>query len=146
MTTLTITRGLPGSGKTTVAEKLVAENQSGRARVNRDDLRRMMHGGRLGTNTQEEQVTVAQMAQIEALLVAGVDVICDDTNLSEWSVDALRRLAEQAGAEFEVIDLRGVDVEVCIARDALRKGSARVGEQVIREMAARQGRVRVRPT
>ena len=40
-------------------------------------------------------------------------------------------------ADFEVWDFRGVDIEVCIARDALRDGLDRVGEDVIREMHAK---------
>ncbi|WP_203780134.1 phosphatase domain-containing protein [Paractinoplanes rishiriensis] len=45
MTRLLITRGLPAAGKTTFARKL----QPRVARVNRDDLRRMLHGARLFT-------------------------------------------------------------------------------------------------
>ena len=76
MAKLIITRGLPGSGKTTWAKA-----QPGTVRVNRDELRRMMHGGHTGEGWAERQITVAQRAQIEALLRAGVSVICDDTNL-----------------------------------------------------------------
>ena len=76
MATLTITRGLPGSGKTTWARQ-----QGGAVRVNRDDLRRMLHGGPIGLGWAEVQVTLAQRALIEALLRAGLNVISDDTNL-----------------------------------------------------------------
>ena len=76
MATLTITRGLPGSGKTTWARQ-----RGGAVRVNRDDLRRMLHGGAIGSGWAEVQVNVAQRALIEALLRAGLDVISDDTNL-----------------------------------------------------------------
>src|SRR3954464_9280241 len=92
--TLTITRGLPGSGKTTWARQ-----QPGAVRVNRDDLRRMLHGGMLGLGWAEVQVTVAQRAQIEALLRAGVNVISDDTNLSAKVVRDLAALARQSGAD-----------------------------------------------
>ncbi|NUR25646.1 MAG: AAA family ATPase, partial [Catenulispora sp.] len=54
-----LTRGLPGSGKTTWAKA-----QPGFVRVNRDELRTMLHGGLLGTGWAEQQVTVAQRAQI----------------------------------------------------------------------------------
>ena len=136
MGTLIATVGLPGSGKTTRARAWVAAGPHHRARVNRDDIRRMCHGGRLGTDAQEAQVTAAQHAAVTALLAAGVDVVVDDTNTRPEFRDALRRLAMVAGAEFVVWDLTGVPVEECIRRDAQREGSARVGEGVIRMMAA----------
>lgn len=141
--TLLITRGLPGSGKTTLARELVKADPENLVRVNRDDLREMLHGGRLGTEWQEEQVTIAQHAQVAALLRSGVSVIADDTNLPDSSVESWRRLAAECGADLRVIDLRAVSVEVCVARDADRgkAGGRRVGEKAIREMAARMGQV-----
>jgi predicted kinase len=92
----------------------------------------MLHGGRLGTEGQEEQVTVVTHSAIRELLLAGRDVIVDDTNLAPRSVQELRRLALLAGAEFAVVDLTGVPMQVCIERDARR--AATVGEEVIRDM------------
>ncbi|MBB5872024.1 putative kinase [Allocatelliglobosispora scoriae] len=130
MSTLTITRGLPGSGKTTWAKA-----QPGAVRVNRDELRLMLHGGRVGTGTAEVQVTRASRAAIEALLRAGTDVICDDTNLRARVVRELAELAASAGAGVVVEDFTGVPVEVCVERDAGRPEP--VGEAVIRGMHQR---------
>jgi predicted kinase len=124
--TLTITRGLPGSGKTSWAKQ-----QGGAVRVNRDDLRRMMHGGRLGLGWAEVQVTVAQRAQIEAMLRAGVNVISDDTNLRARVVRELAELALACGAEVVVRDFTDVPLEECLARDAAREGDEHVGEEAI---------------
>jgi predicted kinase len=129
MPTLTITRGLPGSGKTTWAKQ-----QRG-VRVNRDDLRLMLHGGRMGAGWAEVQVTIAQRAQIDALLRAGVDVICDDTNLRGRVVRELAELGISAGASVKLEDFTGVPVDVCVERDAARPDP--VGEEVIRSMYAR---------
>jgi predicted kinase len=129
--TLTITRGLPGSGKTTWAKQ-----QPDLTRVNRDDLRRMLHGGALG-GAAEVQVTTAQRAAIAALLRSGVDVVCDDTNLRSRVVRELAELALSCGADWHVQDFTDVPVEECIRRDALRDGDARVGEDVIRGMHER---------
>jgi predicted kinase len=130
MPTLTLTRGLPGSGKTTWAKQ-----QRGAVRVNRDDLRVMLHGGRTGHGWAEVQVTVAQHAQVDALLRAGVNVICDDTNLRSATVRELAELGFAAGASVKLEDFTGVPVDVCIERDAGRPDP--VGEEAIRSMHAR---------
>ncbi len=132
MTTLTITRGLPGAGKTTWARA-----QGGAVRVCRDDLRRMMHGGLLGQGWAEKQVTVAQRALITALLRAGVSVISDDTNLRATVVRELSALAATCGATVVIRDFTDVAVEVCVARDAGRPEDERVGEEAIRAMHRR---------
>jgi predicted kinase len=135
LTTLIITRGLPGSGKSTRARAWVAEDPIHRARVNRDDLRAQLHGGQwLGTDT-EKQITVVRDAAITALLKRGVDVVCDETALPQRTARDLARLARLAGAELEVWDMADVDADLCIQRDAGRP--APVGEQVIRDMHRR---------
>src|SRR2546430_9179875 len=129
MPTLTITRGLPGSGKTAWAKQ-----QGGHVRVNRDELRRMLHGGPLHTGWAEVQVTLAQRAQIEALLRAGINVIADDTNLRAKVVRELAELARACAAAVVVHDFTDVPVDECVTRDALRPEGERVGEDVIRTM------------
>lgn len=124
---LIITRGLPGSGKTTWARTQPAW------RVNRDDLRAMVlptwpHG----EPGHEEALTEAQHSAICALLLHGRDVIVDDTNLRQEHVDDLREIADQYGAEFVIKDFTDVPLETCLARDAVRSNP--VGETVIRGM------------
>ncbi|HET6214735.1 MAG TPA: AAA family ATPase [Micromonosporaceae bacterium] len=129
MPTLTITRGLPGSGKTTWARQ-----QPAAVRVNRDDLRRMLHGGWLGTARAERAVTAAQRATIEALLTAGIDVMCDDTNLQSRVVRELSELAERCGAHAVIRDFTDVPLEECLRRDAARTDGEQVGAEVIQAM------------
>jgi len=133
MTRLLITRGLPASGKTTFARKL----QPRVVRVNRDDLRRMLHGERLYTQWAEGQVTHAQRAMVEALLRAHADVIVDDTNLRNKTVREWAELAARLGAQFEVHDFTDVPLEECIRRDVSRPAGDQVGEEAIRRMHAR---------
>ena len=136
MPSLTITRGLPASGKTTWAKE-----QAHLTRVNRDDLRRMLHGGRVEAEEPrgraEKQVTVAHHAAVEALLRAGAHVVCDDTNLRGRVVREFAELASRCGASFTVRDFTDVPVEECVRRDALRTGDAQVGEETIRSMHQR---------
>ena len=130
MSRLLITRGLPASGKTTFARKL----QPQVVRVNRDDLRLMLHGRRLFTQWAEGQVTHAQRAAVEALLRAHADVIVDDTNLRLKTVREWAELAARFRAQFEVHDFTDVPVEECVRRDAERVGLDHVGEAGIRKM------------
>lgn len=61
-------------------------------------------------------------------------VVEDSTNLHKASVDRLKSLAANAGAEVFTVEMNA-DVEECVARDVLRVDSC--GEDVIWKMAAR---------
>jgi predicted kinase len=135
MTVLVITRGLPGAGKTTRALAWVAEDRAGRARVNRDDLRAMLHDGVWRGSDTEGQVVAARDAVITALLRSGIDVVSDDTNLRTAAVRDLARLALACDAGFVVWDMTDVPLDVCIERDGGRERS--VGERRIVEMHRR---------
>lgn len=143
MSSLTITRGLPGSGKTYWATAWVAEAPETRARVNRDDLRAMVHDGRHIKGVTEPRIIVARDAAISALLRKGVDVVCDDTNLAQRTARDLLKLATRAGAGFAVEDFTSTPLDLCIERDAKRDRP--VGEQVIRDMHTRYLRGRDLP-
>lgn len=136
--TLTLTRGLPGSGKSTWAEEWVNEAPSWRARVNRDDIRFQLFGKYVLSHMQEETVTVAQHAQIRALLAAGISVVVDDTNLRARTVRDLQDIAASLGVDVAFKDFN-TSVEVCIERNAKRAsaGGRDVPEEVIRSMASR---------
>ncbi|WP_328652347.1 AAA family ATPase [Micromonospora sp. NBC_00330] len=138
MTRLIATRGLPASGKTTFARTL----QPSVARVNRDDLRRMLHGERLFTQWAEAQVTAVQRAQVEALLRARADVCVDDTNLRSRTLRDWAELAARHGADFEVHDFTDVPLDECLRRDAARPAADQVGADAIRRLHERylQGR------
>ncbi len=139
MSTLTATRGLPASGKTSYAMRRLAEATPGSlVRLNRDDIRWMAHGAVHHRNRTEVQVNAIQQAPVAGLLRSGADVIADDTNLRAGTLRRLAELATAADARFEVVDFTDVDVEECIARDRDRPDQQRrVGEAVIRDMHQR---------
>lgn len=137
MATLHITRGLPGSGKTTHACVWVDADRAHRARVNRDDLRSMLDRGVFEKGVTEPRILAARDALILGLLRKGLDVICDDTNLPQRTARDLARLARRAGAGFEVTDFTDVPLADCIERDAARSDKQAVGEAVIRDMHMR---------
>lgn len=135
MTKLVITRGLPGAGKTYVARDWVAADSTKRVRVNRDDLRRMMDEVKsTWARPGAEGIAIAvRNAAIVTALKMGKDVINDDTNLPSRTVRDLRRLAKLNGAEFEIIDLTDVSLELCLVRNSLRDWDTCVPEAWIRE-------------
>lgn len=127
--TLIITRGLPGSGKTTWA---LSQDHT---RVNRDCLRDALHSVRDYTEQHEHEVTLAQNAAVRALLAADVTVIVDDTNLPLSTVRGWHILANQCGANLQIVDhFLNVPVDVCIRRQANRPHAERVPAAVIRRM------------
>jgi predicted kinase len=131
---LVITRGLPGSGKTTYARIWVAAAPHERARVNRDDLRRMLYDRLADTTTEamEDAVSVAQQGAIEALLREGHEVIADDTNISQARVSAWEAFAKKQRVPLSVVETFGVPLKTCIERDAARPNP--VGELAILRM------------
>ncbi|MET8006162.1 AAA family ATPase [Nonomuraea glycinis] len=135
MSTLTLTRGLPGSGKSTWATAWVADDIAGRARINKDDLRSMVHNGEYVHDVTEKRINTIRDTSITALLKAGLDVVSDDTNLPDRVVRDLAKVAVRAGADIHVQDFTHVSLEECIRRDAARPRP--VGEQVIRDMHTR---------
>ncbi len=148
---LVIIVGLPGSGKTTRARRYVAASPLTRARSNRDEMRATAFGdaiaahGADGHRRHEDAITVAQHAQIRALLREGWEVVVDDTNLLASTVQSLVFIAWELGVRVDLWNLTYVPVETCIDNDAVRAamGERYVGERVIREMHARWLRQRV---
>lgn len=133
--TLICTRGLPASGKTTWALQQIEAAEPGTvARLNRDDLRRSMHGRPHYTPDIEQQITLVQHGGVAALLAIGVTVIVDDTNLCARHLHDLVEIAGRANVPFEVKDFTHVPLEECIGRDLVRGTPGYVGEQVIRRM------------
>lgn len=132
--TLYITIGLPASGKSTWAKKLVHDNPGMYKRVNKDDLRAMLDVSHF-TNGNEQFVMDTQLFIISEALKQGKSVIVDDTNLSlkhqERFENLLARLGRPVSIELVLFD---VSMDECIKRDAQRSGRAKVGEKVIRMM------------
>lgn len=141
MAGLILTRGLPGSGKTTFAREWVNEDPDNRARVNRDDLRFATYGKYVIGHKLEDNITYAQQAQVKSLLSNAISVIVDDTNLRAATVRDWYRVADSVGATVAFTDFE-IDVDECIRRDVLRAeaGGRAVGEDVIRSFAARYTR------
>lgn len=126
---LIMQKGLPASGKSTNA-KMLAE--SGYYRVNKDDIREMLFGEHY-KRKHEKQVIWTRDAMIRTALGHGKSVVVDDTNFNPVHERALRKMAQEFNAEFEVNDsFLKVPLDECIRRDLKR--AKPVGERVIRSM------------
>lgn len=131
MNRLTITRGLPASGKSTFARKLLENSSSVWKRVNRDDLRAMVDNGKW-SKSNEKFIVAAQEAMVRDVLSRGLSAVVDDTNLAPSVVERWRSVAGEMGVDFQIEDFTHVPLDVCIERDVKREAS--VGEKVIRRM------------
>lgn len=127
---LIMLKGLPGSGKSTWAFAKMREEPFKWDRVNKDDLRAMMHGGRW-SKSNEKQILAARDLIVRNALANGRSVIVDDTNLHHKHSIALGQIASEFKANYSEIFF-DVPVEECIANDLKRSRS--VGEKVIRRM------------
>lgn len=119
-------KGLPGSGKSTEALRMVKEE--GYKRVNKDDLRAMIDGGKW-SKINEKDIVEARDLLVIHYLDNGFNVVVDDTNFAGEHMDNLREIADNCDADFEV---RFIDTPVyeCIERD-LKRGDKSVGSKVI---------------
>lgn len=116
--TLTLTRGLPGSGKTAWAVRQVRARPGEVVRVEDAELRRMLVDGHSVPWAVEHRLVLARDAYVGALLHQAFDVIVDDVNLDPRTGRRLAELAGRRGADFAVRDFTDVPLDRCIAADA----------------------------
>lgn len=134
MSTIYLTRGLPGSGKSTFAFVWLADDPENRVRVSRDDLRAML-GIDTGVGTQEQERTIGDIerAMVAAAVKAEKDVIVDATNLNTRFVKEFFKLGRVDFVDFPI------PVDQAIDRDYERgmSGGRYVGKGVIQMLARR---------
>jgi predicted kinase len=130
MLTVTLTKGLPGSGKSTWAKQIIDENPSFFKRINKDDLRAMLDNGKF-SSSNEKFILKIRDSLILMALDDGKHVIIDDTNLHPKHTERIKELIN-GKARLVIKDFTDVPLDVCIERDLKRTNS--VGEKVIRSM------------
>lgn len=130
MSKVIIMKGLPGSGKSEKAKEILTNGNT--VRINKDLIRTMLHFDKF-TGVNEGHTRDAARKLADWFLRSGVNVIIDDTNLNERTLQSWVDFAKLQEAKIEYCDLTDVDVETCIARDAVRE--KKVGAHVIQKMA-----------
>lgn len=126
-----LTKGLPGSGKTTWAKELLKSNPNAYKRINNDDLRKMFDNMQYSQD-MENFIKKAVDALVLLALEEGKHVILDNTHLSESSVNRIKKLVK-GKAEVIIEDkFLKVPLETCIKNDLKRLES--VGKDVIVRM------------
>lgn len=130
---LILTRGLPGSGKSTWSRKQL---NSRTRRVNRDDIRRMLGKYDEFTKQREDLVTAIEEAAVIAALEDGCSVIVDDCNLDPKYVARWKSIANGPDWDIPVRiqDFTDVPLRECLKRNATRQGDERVSNKIIHEM------------
>ena len=126
---LTVTVGLPGSGKSTWAQA-----QPGAVIIERDIIRHELTGD-ARNHSAEGRVTGIARARVHGALAEGKYVIVSDTNLAAKTRRQWKTLAESLDAVYDELYFVDVALEVCIERDARREHP--VGADVIRSMHQR---------
>lgn len=131
---LTITRGLPASGKSTWAEEQRKADPENVRVVTLDDIR-----AAIGSSFEQGDEPIAQGIRdytIRRYLEKGYHVISADTNLPERTVRKLSDIAWNLNLHTEIQDFRDVPVELCLARNTTRHtlGDFKVPHEAIESM------------
>ena len=128
-TQLWITRGLSGSGKTTISQSMLQEY--GMIRLRSDIERKRLagldalaHSGAgigQGLYTQEAgRRTYQHLSRLtERLLATGWPVIVDAAFLERWQRDLFREIAKRRGVHFQILDIHA-DIATLRVRVSLR--------------------------
>ena len=140
MNKITMTKGLPGCGKSTWSREKVKDEIPGTVIINNDSLRKMFNDSywfydKALRKDTEKFVIAARDALICLALDYNKDVIVDETNLSQRSERHVRDLVSMhtmKDVEIEIKDFTSIPLETCLQNDMKRDKS--VGESVIRRM------------
>ncbi|RDB06880.1 phosphatase domain-containing protein [Runella aurantiaca] len=129
-------RGLPASGKSTLARQLLDENKGMYKRLNKDELRAMLDNSEHSKHNEKFVERVRDLMLVEALR-DGKHVIIDDTNLSDRPVERIRQVVQkyckETGEQVQIeVREMNTSLEESLARDEVRE--KKVGRDVILRM------------
>lgn len=137
-----LTRGIPGSGKSTWAKAWVAEDPKNRIRLNWDDMRNMMGPYWVPSREPLNKHMLWDTVNTAAYCDKPYEIVIDNMNLNpdgwrtaeEWvaTFNASHHSSDlQVQYELQFVDFF-TPVEECIRRDAMRPNP--IGEKTIRDI------------
>lgn len=132
MQTILVLKGCPGCGKSTIAKQMLVDEPNRWRRVNKDDLRNMFDGKYIAES--DPLVLDIHNKLVKMFLLEGSDIIVDNTNLQQRSLNKIHRIAEERGDVTVIEKCIEVPLEECLRRNALRQGDACVPENIVRAM------------
>jgi len=131
MRTIILTKGLPGSGKSTWAKKEVIAHPGKYIRINRDLMRSMLLCGE-GNQRMENMITSFRDRMVETSLAKGFDIILDDTNLSERHFRAMIDIADRFGNVQVIEKFFDTSLKECLKNNENRENP--VPPHIIKKM------------
>lgn len=133
--TAILTQGLPASGKSTWCREWQKQNFG--VVVNNDTIRTQLYaqtGTSEWSHAFEKLVRQERENQIRRAAEQHLDCIVDNTHMNVKTLQQTKSFCESLGYTVVIKSFLDVGLDECIRRDALREGSAKVGEWVIRKM------------
>ncbi|RTL40174.1 MAG: AAA family ATPase [Candidatus Melainabacteria bacterium] len=109
--------GIPGSGKTTLAKKIV---EKGFHCLSADPIREELYGNAAEQGDKEEVFRIF-FERLEDALSKELDIIVDNTNLNPRQRKPLLERAQKAGYTDIQLWLLDVPLDVCLKRNASRE-------------------------
>ncbi len=134
-----LTVGAPATGKSTWAKSKVSEDPNNYLRINNDDLRQSFNGG-VWSHDYEKLIKQTRESLIKLGLSNGKNIIIDNINADKNLFKDVCKIVEAANVDCIIIEKPFYEeLDVLLERDSQRKGSAKVGEAVVRKWFKKLG-------
>lgn len=134
MPRLFIMCGIPGSGKTYLANKYLKNNNV--RYISRDEIRFSIIKENEEYFSHEKEVFKKFAEAIAQTLINGFDAIADATHLNHFSRDKLIRAIDQYITDYTIeYVVADASLDLCMKRNASREGRARVPDVIMYRMA-----------
>ena len=133
MNKILILKGLPASGKSTWTKELMKKEPGKWKRFNKDDLRLAFDDGEWSHENENYINSIIENC-IKYTLKKNINIVYDNTSFSSRIYARICEIAKNQGDILVEEKIFEVSLEICIERDSLREGRAKVGEKVIRDM------------